>query len=384
MERSYDLIIIGASFAGVACALEAARAGMEVCVVERKNDPGERLHTTGILVPEALAQPALANVPAHLLREVSQVRLYAPNLRCLTLSASGYRFRTTDTPALMRWWVQHLQESGIDLRLGTSFREAQEDAAGWYLPGVGHCRDLVGADGARSRVAERCGLSRNRQFLHGVEFEFDGASLSEPDALHCFISRRLASGYLGWVARTPTGVQAGLAHRAGARSPPLPDIRAFLSHVAPVLGPLPAKADSVRAGLIPCGGPLALLSRNRAHLLGDAAGVVSPVTAGGIHAALKHGAALARYLADPTRDPRGDARQTRRLAARAVPHFTGKRLLRWLFDHCQHDALFNIGLRSAPVRRLAEQLYFHRRGKSGGLRQPVTEASHAGSATIRD
>lgn len=387
LNTRYDLIIIGASFAGVACALEAAAAGLSVCVLERKHDPGERLHTTGILVPQALAHPLLADLPGAYARAIPDVCLYAPNLRALRLQADRHAFHTTDTPALMRWLAAKLAPAGVELRLGVSFREAQRDAHGWHLPGIGHCRDLIGADGARSRVAERCALGRNTRFLHGVEFEYHGVRLADSDALHCFVSQRFARGYIGWVAQTPTGVQAGLAHRAHAGAPPLPDIRGFLRHVAPTLGHLPARADSVRAGLIPCGGAVEVVSRDRAHLLGDAAGVVSPVTAGGIHSALRHGNSLGRWLSAPERTPEQDAARARQLAHSAVPGFTGKRWLRWGLDHLQSDAVFNLALKTPALRRFAEQLYFHRRGDRNGpsaLRQLAQPARGAGSATIRD
>lgn len=44
-----DVLVVGASFAGVACAIEAARAGLRVILIERKTDAGEKLHTTGIV-----------------------------------------------------------------------------------------------------------------------------------------------------------------------------------------------------------------------------------------------------------------------------------------------------------------------------------------------
>ena len=55
----FDLLVVGASFGGAACAIAAASAGLRVCVLERKRDPGERLHTTGIVVREAAEQTLL-------------------------------------------------------------------------------------------------------------------------------------------------------------------------------------------------------------------------------------------------------------------------------------------------------------------------------------
>ena len=45
-----DLVVVGASFAGAACAIAAAQRGLHVVVLERKRDPGAKLRTTGIIV----------------------------------------------------------------------------------------------------------------------------------------------------------------------------------------------------------------------------------------------------------------------------------------------------------------------------------------------
>ncbi|MBO7942341.1 FAD-dependent monooxygenase, partial [Streptomyces sp. S9] len=93
----------------------------------------------------------------------------------MALSAPGYYFLTTDTPRLMRWLAQELQRHGVDLRLGASFTQAEREEDGWRVEGVGRARFLVGADGAKSRVAERTGLGRTQEFLYGIEYEFPGA-----------------------------------------------------------------------------------------------------------------------------------------------------------------------------------------------------------------
>lgn len=360
-EPQHDVIVVGAGFSGLACARELAVRGLRVCVIDRKHDLGERIHTTGILVDEALDDPAFAGLPDALLRPVPHVRLYAPNLRSIRLGAPGYRFHTTDTPALMRWLGERAIRQGVALRLGCGFTGAAPAKDGWHVPGAGRCRYLVGADGVRSRVAAGLGLGRVRDVLYGVEYEYDGIALREPDALHCFISRRYAPGYIGWVAQTPTGVQGGLAlrRRAGRPSPP-PDLRGLLERVAPMVGlPPRRRPDAVRAGLIPCGGPVARRACDGAVLIGDAAGMVSPVTAGGIHAGLRHGASVGRALADALLSSRPYVEPA---DAAAIAHLAGKRMLRWAFDHLQWDWPFDLMLGSAPLRRMAEQLYYHRRG----------------------
>ena len=46
----FDLIVVGGSFAGLACARTAALRGLQVAVMDAKPEPGARVRTTGILV----------------------------------------------------------------------------------------------------------------------------------------------------------------------------------------------------------------------------------------------------------------------------------------------------------------------------------------------
>jgi flavin-dependent dehydrogenase len=355
----FDLVVVGASFAGAACAIAAAQRGLRVCELERKRDPGDKLRTTGIIVKEAAERTLLNQVPAAMTRRIEQVRLYAPSLRQVALAAPGYYFLATDTPALMRWLAGQLCAHGVELRLGCAFTDAQRRDNGWQVHGVGHARYLVGADGARSRVARRCGLGSVRQFLYGIEYEFPGARLADPDALHCFISKRYAPGYIGWLAQNPTGVQAGLALRHDPARARVPDIDGFLLRVG-IAGGLPRylKPGHTRAGLIPCSGPVIDMARDRAILTGDAAGIVSPVTAGGIHAAWEHGWTVGRAIAAHLRDGGAPPEQ---VAIDAAPRFRAKRALRWAYDRLQFDWPFDLLLHSPPLRWAAEQVYFHKR-----------------------
>ena len=355
----FDVIIVGASFAGAACAIAAAQRGLRVCVLERKRDPGDKLSTTGIIVKEAAEHTLLHRLPAHMTRRIEAVRLYAPSLKQVALAAPGYYFLGTDTPAVMRWLAETMRAHGVDLRLGCAFTDAERITDGWQVHGAGSSLYLVGADGARSRVARRCGLGEVQQFLYGIEYEFPGARLAMPDALHCFISKRYAPGYIGWLAQNPTGVQAGLALRHDPANACVPDIDGFLLRVG-MAGGLPRhlRPGPTRAGLIPCSGPVSVLARDRAILTGDAAGIVSPVTAGGIHAAWDHGWTAGKAIASHVRDNGPPAEQ---VAIDAAPRFRTKRALRWAYDRLQFDWPFDLLLHSPPLRWAAEQVYFHKR-----------------------
>lgn len=174
--KAADCTIVGASFAGLACATVLARRGLAVRVLERKNDPGARLHTTGIIVKEVVDQIALLDaLPANFVRQVPGVRLYAPNMRWVDLDAPGYYFLTTDTPNVLRWLANVAQQAGVEVACGTSFTGAKKIRGGYCIAGAGDTRYLVGADGPNSQVARALSLGQNRKFLFGMEYEFAAA-----------------------------------------------------------------------------------------------------------------------------------------------------------------------------------------------------------------
>jgi flavin-dependent dehydrogenase len=359
-----DCVVVGASFAGLACAFALARRGARVIVVEKKADPGSKLHTTGIIVKDAIDQIALLDtLPPTLTRRIPGVRLYSPNLRFVDLAAPGYYFLATDTPNVMRWLAQQAADAGAEIRCGCAYTAAGRVHGGLDLAGVGATRFVVGADGPRSLVARQFGLGTSRKHLFGVEYEYPlerAPQFAPDDRLHCFIDRRLAPGYIGWIVAGVSVLQVGLARRTGSATiAPDAAMNAFLRKIAPIVDLANSRPASVRAGLIPCGGVVRPAAARRVLLVGDAAGIVSPVTAGGIHTALKHGLAaghaIADYLTGRCDDPSV-------WFTRSYPAYRLKRLLRFAYDRFQSDALFDLLLSTRAVRAAASIVYFHHKG----------------------
>ncbi len=230
------------------------------------------------------------------------------------------------------------------------------------MPQFGHCSFLVGADGPLSQIARSLGLGQNREFIFGIEHEYEGLAIDGADRLHCFIDRRLAPGYIGWVVAGVGIVQVGLARRLrGTASEAKAAMSAFLEKIAPLFDVRDTTPIHIRAGLIPCGGLVSPLARPRALLVGDAAGMVSPLTAGGIHTALEHGHAAGQAIADFLH---GTAPDPSEKFIASYPHFRMKRTLRWLYDHFQNDLAFDLLIGTPPVRAAARIVFFQRKRRT--------------------
>jgi flavin-dependent dehydrogenase len=352
----FDLLVVGAGFAGLATARTAASRGLRVAVVEAKSDPGARVHTTGILVREVIDE---LDIPFHLTRRVPGVRLYAPSLTSVDLFSPGYSFFTTRTGDMLRWMGSEAEAAGAKLFCGTRFTGVERIDGKFHLRGLGlTARYLVGADGARSRVAEQFGLGRNRRFLTGIELELEPTDRLDPRYLHCFADSALAPGYIAWAAPGPDAIQLGLAVRHGAR----PDLRNFMAHTEQLFGWSTLKIVGRRSGRIPCGGLVDKASAPGVLLIGDAAGWVSPMTGGGIRLALHYGRRAGALIAEHL-DNRGPAPAAE--LRRELPNFRLKRIMRAALDLAPPNPFIDIALSTAPARRLAERVYFHRRGARG-------------------
>ncbi|MXW72749.1 MAG: FAD-dependent oxidoreductase, partial [Chromatiales bacterium] len=106
----YDVVVVGAGFAGLACARELAGQGLKVLVIEKKQQAGQHIHTTGILVREAQDEWA---APERLVREIRQVRVYGPSLRSAVVERDDYFFLATDTAGLLGWLQEETAETGV-------------------------------------------------------------------------------------------------------------------------------------------------------------------------------------------------------------------------------------------------------------------------------
>ena len=121
-----------------------------------------------------------------------------------------------------------------------------------------------------------------------------------------------------------------------------------------------AKVIGRRGGLIPCGGIVDRWHTDRAMLLGDSAGMVSPLTAGGIYPSLKLGAeagyAISNYLDNQHLHPAHHLEPM-------VPSYTTKGMMRWSMDHLSPpNFLYNLALGNPVFQRIAQILFFHHRG----------------------
>ncbi|TAH36553.1 MAG: NAD(P)/FAD-dependent oxidoreductase [Alphaproteobacteria bacterium] len=349
MNKNYDIIVVGAGFAGLACAQQAARSGLRVLILERKQDVGLGIRTTGILVKDVFDHLI---VPDHLLRRINRIRLYSPSLRHLDLQSDDYFFCTTDTPNLMRYLLQQAKSAGAEIKLDYSFKSAENRDDGFYIPDLDiSAKFIIGADGAKSEVASFFNFPKPKKFLIGTEYEY-AKDVLDIVQFHCFLDQELAPGYLGWIAPGIGITQVGLA----CRQPYKPDMKKFFEKIRDIVDIRALPFHGNRGGLIPVDWPLRDCAKGNVIIVGDAASHVSPLTAGGIDYALRLGYNLAdalyAYIKGQTALHPGKAIQ------KYIPTFAVKQLMRMGFYHACPNWMMEIMIHNPAFRLLAQQVFF--------------------------
>ena len=300
----FHCAVIGAGLAGLNVALSLARRGRRVLLVDRKRSLDQGVHTTGIFVRRTFEDFSL---PGDCLGPpLRQVSLYSPALRRLDLSSPRSEFRIGRMGPLYLELLRQCREEGVEVALRTQL----DSIGGAERENVLHLRTsladepsartatadfVVGADGAVSRVAGFLGLSRSTGWIVGLEQVFRDSPANGPPRMHCLLDPHLAPGYIAWAVHDGEEIHVGVG---GA--PKRFEVRSALARWTEIvqmrLGLTCGEPIERRGGRIPVGGILPRIASPRGLLVGDAAGAVSPLTAGGLDPCLRLSAFAAEVL----------------------------------------------------------------------------------------
>jgi len=284
--KNYDVVIVGAGLAGLQLARLLGRRGLRVLLVDRKPNLHHSIHTTGIFVRRTLED---FDIPEDCLgRPIRDVTLYSPARRSMELSSPHDEFRIGRMGVLYTRLLNQCVCNGVEwmpeTRYGGHHLLKGESVIRLDTPRISRwvkARYLVGADGANSRIACDLGLDRNREWIVGVEQVFTNIRVDGPPRLHCFLDPRLAPGYLSWLAHDGEEAHVGVGGYS-SRFDPLQALQTFRSSLNGIMNLDQATLVERRGGRIPVGGILPNLANKNGLLVGDAAGAVSPLTAGGL------------------------------------------------------------------------------------------------------
>jgi geranylgeranyl reductase family protein len=372
-----DVLVVGAGPAGSAAAAALAGSGRSVVLIDAAAHPR----------PKACAEYASPRI----VEELRHIGLADEAWKADALPLRGMRvirgadavevaYEDRDGPRLA-WGVERTRfdaalarlavERSAQLHERTRFDGAAFDGERWRVsiggyraPGEVRARWLVGADGARSRVARGLGVERPVRAPRriGLVAHYEGvAELGDHGEMH--VGR---SHYIGLAPLSGGRLNVGMALPADGRGGAEARFDAAIGELPAVVRRLAAsrRLSPIR-GASPIGHRVSRAAGPGWMLIGDAAGFIDPFTGEGIFRALRSARCLADALA-----PGDDGAEERYRAARRSA-FAAKDALTWTVQ----------GMLAAPpvlgyaLRRLSARPDLARRlGSALGDCRPATDA----------
>jgi len=263
----FDAVVVGGGPAGSTTAWRLADAGASVLLVDKARFPRDKPCGGGLTMRAVRQCPV---DPTPVVEE--QVDLVELRFRY-----GDSVVRRTKTPVV--WMTQRrrldaflldaAREKGVEVREETTIDPA--DAAADVV---------VGADGANGTVARAFGLGDG--IVRGVAFEGNvahGVVDRERFARRAVIELGGIPGGYGWVFPKGDHVNVGV----GAWEHEGPRIREHLRHLCEAHGIEPAQLEHLRGHRLPLRRPGTKIGGERVLLVGDAAGLIDPVSGDGMY-----------------------------------------------------------------------------------------------------
>jgi geranylgeranyl reductase family protein len=288
VER-FDVAVIGAGPAGSVTALRLARGGARVLLVDKARFPRDKPCGGGLTLRAVRQLPVDPGPVVEHEVDRMEFRL-AWRRRFERRGRRGAFVLMTQRRRLDHYLVEQAAAAGAEFRDGVKVSAVSE--RGLRIDGAPVAAEVVvGADGANGTSARA--LELGGPITHGVAYEGNAPFEERYRGLAVIELGTIPGGY-GWVFPKGDHVNVGVGGWAAEG----PRLRAHLAELCGRHGIDEAGLESVRGHRLPLRRAGFVPARGRALLVGDAGGLVDPLTGDGLYEAF----VSARLAADAALD----------------------------------------------------------------------------------
>jgi geranylgeranyl diphosphate/geranylgeranyl-bacteriochlorophyllide a reductase len=299
---TYDAVIVGGGPAGATAATELAASGYSVLLLDRAG----RIKPCGGAIPPRLIRDFA--IPDHLLvARATSARMVAPSDREVDMPIEGGFVGMVDREHFDEWLRERAAAAGAERRAG-SFLHIEHDDDGvavvcYHAKGEDkdmvrrvRARVVIGADGARSKVAQQTIKGADRMpcvFAYHEIIRSPAQGVADFDGGRCdvYYQGKLSPDFYAWIFPHGDTASVGVGSANKGFS-----LRGAVSALRESSGL--AECETVRTEGAPI--PLKPLPRwdngRDVVLAGDASGVVAPASGEGIYYAMIGGRVAAQAV----------------------------------------------------------------------------------------
>jgi len=293
--RRYDAIVVGAGPAGSTAAYRLAAAGADVLLLDRATFPRDKPCGGGVTERAARLLPFSIDPVVEDVATSVDLRLrYGRTLR----RGDGIALvHLTQRKRLDLFLAEQASAAGAEFLDGVRVTgvESGEGGIAVLADGTGYeAQLLIGADGANGVTARALELGGNQHVGVALEGNLPCSELPLDYRGKLVLEFGVVPGGYGWVFPKGDHVNFGVGGWGGEG----PTLRDHLRRLCEAHGVSAADLEQVRGYRLPLRSPGSTLARGRALVVGDAAGLIDPVSGDGMF----EGFLSSQYAADAALD----------------------------------------------------------------------------------
>ncbi|MEN6328746.1 MAG: NAD(P)/FAD-dependent oxidoreductase [Methanobacteriaceae archaeon] len=296
-----DVLVIGAGPAGSSAAKHAALNGAEVLIIDKKSEIGVPKRCAEGVSKEGLEELGIEPNPRWITKELSGVRMVSPNGTDVVLDEDKVKLPEAgyilERKVFDKFMAMDAARAGAQIMVKTLATGLKRDGDRVIVSAehMGHefeiqAKIIIAADGPESRVGRWAGLktgTKPKNMESCAQFEMVNVEMAEPDCIEFHFGSVAPGGY-AWIfpkgddlANVGLGILNTLTEKTAYQ------------HLLEFVDNNPATQNAqpveLNIGGDPVGGVIKDLVADNLLVVGDAAGMVNPLTGGGITSGMTGG-----------------------------------------------------------------------------------------------
>ncbi len=185
-----DIIVIGASPAGLMAARNACEKGADVFLLEKKKEIGNPPHPANSFFKGMLDRCGEKVDPSYVVHNLKGMKLISPAGREVIVETPGY---SIDKTKFDRFYAEKVMKTGVELRTGVEVNNIRKESGEFAIStseGVVRSKLVVISDGINSKMASLLGLKTMKHpedIAWGIELDVRAPRLGKPELFEYYV-----------------------------------------------------------------------------------------------------------------------------------------------------------------------------------------------------